>query len=201
MRQPVNRLRATLACAATVAVAGAVLHWASSETPYLTPDPGSASGVTVQSAVTEPKADSSHELIRDEIAQRFMQGVTMLHAREYEHATTAFHRALELAPKLPEAHVNMGFAMLGLSRYSVARDFFRGAIELRPSQRNAYYGLAAAYDGMGQKQPAIEAMRVYVYLSPRDDPFVRKANAALWEWSSGTTNDSAQQPRALLPPG
>jgi hypothetical protein len=37
------------------------------------------------------------------------------------HAITALHRVLELAPQLPEAHVNMGFALLGLQQAEPAR--------------------------------------------------------------------------------
>src|SRR5215510_5188866 len=62
-----------------------------------------------------------------EIAERFSQGVVMLHAKQYEHALTAFHRVLELEPAMPEAHVNAGFALLGLNEPAAARDFFRSA--------------------------------------------------------------------------
>src|SRR5262249_15795863 len=82
---------------------------------------------------------------RPEIGERFSQGVVMLHAKQYEHALTAFHRVLELDPTLPEAYVNSGFALLGMGEAGAARDFFASALELRPRQLNAYYGLAVAY--------------------------------------------------------
>ncbi|MBI4203775.1 MAG: tetratricopeptide repeat protein [Betaproteobacteria bacterium] len=122
---------------------------------------------------------------RQEIHQRFQQGVIMLHAKQHEHAMTAFHRVLELDPALPEAHVNMGFALIGLERYSAARDFFESAMTLRKDQVNAYYGLAVALDGMGDRAGAIGAMRTFVHLSRPDDPYLRKAQAALWEWEEG----------------
>lgn len=117
-----------------------------------------------------------------EIDARFKQGIVMLHAKQYEHATTALHRVLELAPDMPEAHVNMGYAMIGLKRYAAARDFFEAAINLRPSQVNAYYGLAEALEGLNNLEGAMGAMRSYIHLSRSDDPYVRKAHAALWEW-------------------
>ena len=110
----------------------------------------------------------------------------MLHARQYEHAVTALHRLLEIAPEVPEVHVNMGFALHGLSRYAAARDFFQGAIELRPQQTNAYYGLAIALEGLGDRPGALGAMRTFVHLAARDDPWLPKARAALWEWQSGS---------------
>lgn len=121
-----------------------------------------------------------------EIAARFSQGVVMLHAKQYEHALTAFHRVLELDPAMPEAHVNAGFALLGLGEPAAARDFFASALELRPRQLNAYYGLAVAYERLDDLPAARGAMRTYAHLAARDDPFRRKAEAALWEWEAGS---------------
>jgi tetratricopeptide (TPR) repeat protein len=122
------------------------------------------------------------EKIRADIDTRFQQGVMMLHAKQYEHALTAFHRVLQLAPEMPEAYVNMGFALLGLQRYKEARDFFESATVLRRNQVNAYYGLAVALEGMGDLEGAIGAMQAYAHLAKEDDPFRLKAEGALWEW-------------------
>ena len=120
-----------------------------------------------------------------EIDERFAQGVLMLHAKQYEHALTAFHRVLALDPAMPEAHVNVGFALLGMGEAGAARDFFASALELRTRQLNAYYGLAVASEQLGDLAAARGAMRTYAHLAPRDDPFRRKAEAALWEWDPG----------------
>lgn len=117
-----------------------------------------------------------------EIDERFKQGVVMLHAKQYEHALTAFHRVLALDPAMPEAHVNAGFALLGMNDAAAARAFFEGAIALRKEQLNAYYGLAVASERLGDLAAARGAMRTYAHLAPQDDPFRRKAEAALWEW-------------------
>ena len=127
---------------------------------------------------------------RSEIDARFTQGVAMLHARQHEYALTAFHRVLELAPDMPEAHVNMGYALIGLGRFEAARSFFETATALRPRQLNAYYGLGVALEGLGDLPGAIGAMRTYVHLAAKDDPYARKAQAALWEWE----NRSAGKP-------
>lgn len=126
-----------------------------------------------------------------EIDQRFKEAVVMLHAKQYEHAMTALHRVLELAPTMPEAHVNMGYTMLGLQRYAAARDFFSGAVDLRPLQANAYYGLALALEAQNDRAGALGAMRSFVHLAKADDPFVRKARAALWEWQSADADPSS----------
>lgn len=136
---------------------------------------------------TSPAMEMS-DAARQEIHQHFQQGVIMLHAKRYEHAMTAFHKVLEIDPALPEAHVNMGFALIGLERYAAARDFFEGAIALRRKQVNAYYGLAVALDGLHDRASAIGAMRTFVHLSQPDDPYVRRAQAALWEWEAAHDN-------------
>jgi tetratricopeptide (TPR) repeat protein len=106
----------------------------------------------------------------------------MLHAKQYEHALAALHRVLELAPEMPEAHVNAGFALLGLARYDAARDYFAAAIARRPSQANAYFGLAMALEAKGDLPAALGAMRSYIHLSRADDSYRTKARAAIWEW-------------------
>lgn len=118
---------------------------------------------------------------KDEVDRRFREGVAMLHAKQYEHALTAFHRVLQLSPQMPEAHVNAGYALLGLGNYRAAADFFDTATTLRPQQLNAYFGLGEALQALGDKQGALQAMEAYVHLGSPDDPFRRKAESAAWE--------------------
>lgn len=120
-----------------------------------------------------------------EVQRRFGEAVVMLHAKRHEHAVAALHRVLELAPEMPEAHANMGFALIGLGRAAAARDFFQGAIELQPEQANAYYGLALAWEALGDLPLAMGAMRSYLHLARREsDAHLRRARAALWEWEA-----------------
>ena len=130
----------------------------------------------------------------DEVKRRFNQAVVMLHARQYEHAATALHRVLVLAPQMPEAHVNMGFALLGLKRVNEARDFFEGATALKPDQANAYYGLALAYEASGDVAMATGAMRSYLHLA-RDEraEHLSRARAALWEWDATRSGAAARR--------
>lgn len=134
-----------------------------------------------------------------QIRERFEQGVAMLQMRRYEYALTAFHRVLALAPRMPEAHVNMGFALLGLEQWAAARSFFESAIELRRDQINAYYGLAVALESMGDKAGALGAMQTYLHRAPADDPFRQRAAAALWEWREGAPA-AASLPPVPVPP-
>lgn len=130
----------------------------------------------------------------DEARRRFDQAVVMLHARQYEHAVTALHRVLVLAPQMPEAHVNMGFALLGLQRVEEARLFFDGATALRPEQANAYYGLALAHEAAGDLAAATGAMRSYLHLARNErSEHLARARAALWEWEQARGGQAAKR--------
>jgi tetratricopeptide (TPR) repeat protein len=128
--------------------------------------------------------------------QRLFDGaVVMLHARRYDDAVTALHRVLTYAPRMPEAHANMGFALLGLKQHAAARDFFEGAIALAPAQANAYYGLALVHEAQGDKTLATGAMRSYLHLARNERPeHLRRARAALWEWQQDKAAAASSPP-------
>ncbi|NOX43083.1 MAG: hypothetical protein GXP19_05025 [Gammaproteobacteria bacterium] len=119
-----------------------------------------------------------------ELQIRFDQAIALLHAKQYEFAVTALEQVLTIAPKLPEAYVNMGFALLGLKQYEIAGESFNKATQLNLEQTNAYWGLALALEGLEDYEGALGAMRSYIHLSTPDDPFLPKARAALWEWEA-----------------
>ena len=118
------------------------------------------------------------------LQQRFDQAASLLHAGQFEYAITALEQVVKIQPRMPEAHVNLGFAYLGLEDYQTSVIAFSYAIDLRPDQVNAYYGLAEALEGMKDYEGALGAMRSYIHLSPPDDPFLAKARSALWEWET-----------------
>ncbi len=117
-----------------------------------------------------------------EVRERFDQAVLMLHARRYDDAVVALQRVLALAPHLPEAQVNLGFAWLALHQVPSAQQAFERAIGMRPQQANAYYGLAMVLEQRGDLEAALGAMRSFLHLSRADDPHRVRARAALWEW-------------------
>jgi tetratricopeptide (TPR) repeat protein len=117
-----------------------------------------------------------------EIDRRFNQALVMLHARRYQEALVALERVIELSPRLPQAYINLGYALFGLEQYEQARNSFLAATELDPYQGNAYWGLAITLEALDDLDGALGAMRTYIHLAPPDDPFVRKARSALWEW-------------------
>ncbi|MBW2724311.1 MAG: tetratricopeptide repeat protein, partial [Deltaproteobacteria bacterium] len=112
------------------------------------------------------------------------------------HALVALRQVLLLAPRMPEAHSNRGFALLGLKRAELAEQAFQQALEINRQQLNAYYGLAIAREEMGDRPAALGAMRTFVHLADAEDPFVRKARAALWEWQNDSP--SSGDPERVL---
>lgn len=150
--------------------------------PRETPASGEARVIDLMpgAASAAPPADERMA----EIDTRFRQAVVMLHAQRYEESMVALHRVLQLSPRLPEAHANMGYALLGLEDYRGAHDFFATATDLDPWLGNAYWGLAVALEKLGDLDGALGAMRVYIHLAPEDDPYVRRARSALWEWDT-----------------
>ena len=114
--------------------------------------------------------------------RHFKQGVALLRAGKAGEAYQVLMAASAIAPNVPEALVNLGFAAIALERAEEAEAAFLRAIEIRPEQRNAYFGLAESRELQGDHRGAVHAMSAFLHLTPEDDPFRRRADAAIWEW-------------------
>lgn len=159
-------------------------------------------GVLIASGIKAPLGGkieaSSHVKARakEQVDRNFKEGVAQLKAKQYEKAMSAFHRVLELAPDMPEAHVNAGFALLGMGNARAAADFFSTATELKSDQLNAYFGLGEALAELGDDFGAMQAMETYIHLAPKNDPFRRKAEAAAWELRAKLDAERAKETAA-----
>lgn len=173
---PLVSLTVVLAIAGLVAFTGSLLRYQ---------PPSSSAGLQTAKGRGMVFDDAEKHAMnrRDrEIKVRFEQAVAMLHAGRYRFALAPLQRLLELDPKMPEAYVNTGFAMLGLRHYKKAEAFFQKAIDLKPYQDNAYWGLAVSLEGQKDLPGALGAMRTYIHLAKPNDPYVRRARSAIWEW-------------------
>jgi tetratricopeptide (TPR) repeat protein len=190
LNSPKRKLWIVAAAAAAIAALGFAL----SEMPPLYHQPRESSPSQASMPAAVPQTATNNRAAEDrsegEVQKRFNEAVVMIHAGKPEYAIAALHRVLELRPRMPEAHVNMGFALLDLNQYSAARDFFRGAIALNARQSNAYYGLAESHEALGELPEAIGAMRTFLHLAPPDDAHRGKARSALWEWESKRPNST-----------
>ncbi len=187
------RIPITLAVVVVICVVGLLSQWIPTRGVSVSVEPAQA-----EQDFGEKRGEQAIDVHRTELDRRFEQAVVMLHAKRYEFALVALERVIALRPAMPEAHVNLGYALIGLEEWQRAARSFEAAIDLRPTQGNAYYGLAIALQGADDLLGARGAMRTYIHLAEADDPFVRKARAALWEWESPPerTNDLLQDDRA-----
>lgn len=183
------RIPVLIATLLAVAACGLMIRWL----PDIEQSRVSSSATPPSARQSGVRASAGVPLLQ----QRFQQAVALLHARRYDHAVTVLREVLALAPRLPEAHVNMGYALLGLDRPRAAADFFNSALNLRTSQVNAYYGLAVALERQNDLHGALGAMRSFTHLAAPADPYLRKARAALWEWETKLRRiATARLPRA-----
>ena len=122
----------------------------------------------------------------DELDQIFTTAVGHMQQGEYELAVNLWHQIMLINPTIPEVKVNMGFSLFELGRFKTARDFFISAMQQNDFQANAYYGLAITSEKMGDLEGALGAMKSFIHLAQnkQDQPFIRKARSALWEWES-----------------
>jgi tetratricopeptide (TPR) repeat protein len=148
--------------------------------------------------------DSPIDSPKDKLVKHhFDRAVTQLRNGHYQQAIDGFRAVLEHSPSMPEAYINTGFAQIELQQFEQALASFQTAIELRPAQVNAYWGLAVSLEGLCDIPGAMGAMRTYLHLAAPDDPFMVKANAALWEWEQLKTaaNNSNQGMHDCNQPG
>ncbi|NOX75554.1 MAG: tetratricopeptide repeat protein [Gammaproteobacteria bacterium] len=219
-RQDFEALTVTLSVAAVAAVASLIFSLSSWQAVPSREDgvegytrPAAAQGEMLPSGREGEHASSDangepQTKLEKQVAERFQQAVALMHAKRYDYAITALDAVLTLAPNLPEAYVNMGYAFLGLEEFGPARGAFEKALSMKLDQVNAYYGLAVAFEAKGDYEAALGAMRSYIHLSKPDDPFLAKARSALWEWEAQlgrvegvTSAPEGGQGTSVKPPG
>lgn len=104
--------------------------------------------------------------------------------KQYPLAALTWQRLLVISEAMPEVHANLGFSLFEMQQYLQAQSHFALALELNAYQANAYYGLAMCLEELGDLEGALGSMRSFIHLANQDDPFLRKARSALWEWES-----------------
>lgn len=149
---------------------------------YLKATQSSLATVSIQTPVSDAVVENSSDPHLIMIQTAFDQGVMMLHAKEYELAITAFHKVIGLAPEMPEAYNNIGYALLGMQAYQPAQDFFNSALELDQNLVSAYFGLAITYAEQKNYPLAIGAMETYRHRTDDDDPYLQQAYDHLQAW-------------------
>jgi len=179
------RLR-VLAIALALALAGGGVFW-QIDRGEPTPARGSP-GFTVDHAPETTTVSAGQRLPegRDDFAAAFRAGLRNFQNGDAHAAARAFEKAVSIRPHEVQARVNLGFAYIEMDRPAEAGTLFDAALEIAPMTANAYYGLAEAHEARGDLAGAIGAMRTFLHLADAEDPFRRRAMAALWEWQEIT---------------
>ena len=94
--------------------------------------------------------------------------VALAQQSRQEEALPFFARAAQLAPRLAEAHLNLGNALFETRRYDEAIASFRTTIKLRPDFIPAYNGLGNAYRASSRLDAAIACYGEALRIAPRD---------------------------------
>jgi Tfp pilus assembly protein PilF len=128
-----------------------------------------------------------------ELDRKFQAAIQQMREQDYQSAFLSWHEIIRIQPALVEAHVNLAYTAFALEDFEASKAIFQVALDLNPQQLNAYYGLAMVYEQMGEMELALGAMRTYSHLTPTADPFKRKADAAIWEWSAEQESESRLQ--------
>lgn len=93
-------------------------------------------------------------------------GAILLRKGEYEPAREQLKRAIELEPRFPKPHEDLGALHLATGRPELAIAAFESATALDPRQASAFFGLATALERAGRRREAEVARSRFLELSP-----------------------------------
>ena len=113
-----------------------------------------------------------------------------------EQALELSAKAVELDPKLPEAHAAHGWALAIAARYTQASQSFERAIELDPMSYEAHYLYARAYALQGSHTQSAHYFERAIAISP--DDFQPYGNLSHQYWGLGRLEDSMAMERCCL---
>ena len=102
----------------------------------------------------------------DTAAASNSQGILYNNNGEYQKATAAFTKAIELDPNFALAYSNRGWVYINLGQYEQAIADCTKAIELDPSLAFAYNSRGWAYTELGQYEQAIADYNKAIELDP-----------------------------------
>lgn len=83
-----------------------------------------------------------------------------------DEARQAYARALELSPRHPDAHVNLGRLLHEAGDAAGAETHYRRALAIDPGNATAAFNLAVALEDLGRGRDALEAYRSALALDP-----------------------------------
>lgn len=98
---------------------------------------------------------------------------------DFHQIETLLKNSIELDPKLPESHLQLGNLYSDQSKYVEAIPEYVRALELDPDLGDAHYRLGQAYVRTGQKEPAQEQLQIYQKLREQHLADIEKQRAEI----------------------
>ena len=110
----------------------------------------------------------SEQMDRTDTASTWVnRGILEMSRERYANARGNFKEALNLLPKLPEAHVDVGSALINMQQYAEGVKETELGISMGSHEaQRAYYNLGIAYEELGDLQKSYESFRHASELAP-----------------------------------
>jgi tetratricopeptide (TPR) repeat protein len=110
----------------------------------------------------------SQQMNRIDMAATWVnRGILEMSRERYKNARGNFREALNLLPKLPEAHVDMGSALINLMQFAEGAKETELGLSLGSHEpERGYYNLGIAYEELGDLQKSYESFRHASELAP-----------------------------------
>ncbi len=96
----------------------------------------------------------------------YEQGLALTKARKYAEAVEVYRQAVNLDPKMGEAHHEMGYAYTQLRQWDAAVASLKEAIVLRPDFGDSHRLLGDALSGLGKWEKSIDSYNQAITLQP-----------------------------------
>lgn len=93
-------------------------------------------------------------------------GNAYLEVEDYEQAVSAYRKALELEPPVPEVHYHLGYSLFKQGRLRQAVGHYQMFLEVFPEHFEAHFNLGHALHDLGHRDRAIEAFERASQLRP-----------------------------------
>jgi tetratricopeptide (TPR) repeat protein len=157
--------------------------------------------------INDRRAQEAEAVLRDLLRQQREGpmlynhlGVCLDDQKKYEAAEAAYHKAIDLAPDLADAHYNLGMCLADQQRYEAAERACRIAIDLRPGWADAYYCLGNTLAKQKNHAAAAEAFRKAIALRPDwAEAYYNLGNALAGQAEPGAAEAAYRQAIALRP--
>lgn len=108
------------------------------------------------------------------IENLFQQGAQAMHAGHPAEAEKLFRQATTLAPRMPEAHLDLALALGGQGKLAAATQSIQTALQLDPKLPGAHMFLGIFYHQMNRQDDARAALQMEINQAPKN------AEALVW---------------------